>query len=99
MTVPVPKRRVVFIAGGGTGGHLMPALAIATELRRQRPDLEPVLIGAERGIEARLLPTRDFRYHLLRSEPVYRRQWWKNFRWPFLFLGLIKRIGRLFDEE
>lgn len=77
----------------------MPALAIATELRRQRPDLEPVLIGAERGIEARLLPTRDFRYHLLPSEPLYRRQWWKNVRWPFLFLGLIRRIGRLFDEE
>jgi UDP-N-acetylglucosamine--N-acetylmuramyl-(pentapeptide) pyrophosphoryl-undecaprenol N-acetylglucosamine transferase len=97
--VPAPGRRVVFIAGGGTGGHLMPALAIATELRRQRPDLEPVLIGAERGIEARLLPTRDFRYHLLPSEPIYRRQWWKNVRWPFLFLGLIRRIAKLFDEE
>lgn len=92
-------RRVVFIAGGGTGGHLMPALAIATELRRQRPDLEPVLIGAERGIEARLLPTRDFRYHLLPSEPIYRRQWWKNFRWPFLLYGLTRRIGKLFAAE
>lgn len=99
MTVPSPKRRVVFIAGGGTGGHLMPALAIATELRRVRPDLEPVLIGAERGIEARLLPTRDFRYYLLPSEPIYRRQWWKNFRWPFLFFGLLRRIGKLFDSE
>jgi UDP-N-acetylglucosamine--N-acetylmuramyl-(pentapeptide) pyrophosphoryl-undecaprenol N-acetylglucosamine transferase len=99
MTAPSANTRVVFIAGGGTGGHLMPALAIATELRRQRPDLEPVLIGAERGIEARLLPTRDFRYHLLPSEPIYRRQWWKNFRWPFLFLGLIRRVGKLFDQE
>ncbi len=99
MTVASSPKRVVFIAGGGTGGHLMPALAIAAELRRQRPDLEPVLIGAERGIEARLLPTRDFRYHLLRSEPIYRRQWWKNVRWPFLFLGLIRRVGELFDQE
>jgi UDP-N-acetylglucosamine--N-acetylmuramyl-(pentapeptide) pyrophosphoryl-undecaprenol N-acetylglucosamine transferase len=93
------SKRVVFIAGGGTGGHLMPALAIATEIRRQRPDLEPVIIGAERGIEARLLPTRDFRYHLLPSEPIYRRQWWKNFRWPFLFFGLLRRIAKLFREE
>ena len=44
----------VLIAGGGTGGHLMPALAIAAELRRHRPDLEPVLVGAERGIEKTL---------------------------------------------
>jgi len=40
----------------------MPALAIAEGLRARRPDLEPVLVGAMRGIEATLLPTRDFRH-------------------------------------
>lgn len=92
-------RRTVLIAGGGTGGHLMPALAIAARLRAQRPDLEPVLVGAERGIEATLLPTRDFRYHLLPVEPIYRRQWWKNVRWPAVAWGLLRRLGRLFAEE
>lgn len=91
--------RVVFIAGGGTGGHLMPALAIATLLRQRRPDIEPVLIGAERGLEARLLPTRDFRYHLLPVEPVYRRQWWKNLRWPVVAVRLLARLSALFREE
>jgi UDP-N-acetylglucosamine--N-acetylmuramyl-(pentapeptide) pyrophosphoryl-undecaprenol N-acetylglucosamine transferase len=89
----------VLIAGGGTGGHLMPALAIAAELRRQRPDLEPVLVGAERGIERTLLPTRDFRYALLPAEPLYRRQWWKNLRWPFLAGRLLRAVGRLLDKE
>nr|MBP9201845.1 glycosyltransferase [Gemmatimonadales bacterium] len=77
----------------------MPALAIAARLRAQRPDLEPVLVGAERGIEATLLPTRDFRYHLLPVEPIYRRQWWKNVRWPAVAWGLLRRLGRLFAEE
>ncbi len=86
-------RRVVFIAGGGTGGHLMPALAIATRLRERRPDIEPVLIGSERGIESQLLPTRDFRYHLLPVEPIYRRQWWKNVRWPFVAIRLLSRLS------
>ena len=95
----VPRRPVVLLAGGGTGGHLMPALAIATRLRERRPDLEPVLVGAERGIEARLLPTRDFRYHLLPVEPIYRRQWWKNLRWPFLAARLVGRLNTLFEEE
>ncbi len=73
---------VVLIAGGGTGGHLMPALAIAAEIARVRSDLEPVLVGAQRGIEATLLPRYPFRHYLLPAEPLYRRQWWKNFRWP-----------------
>lgn len=99
MSGPPPRRRTVLIAGGGTGGHLMPALAIATRLRERRPDLEPVLVGAVRGIEATLLPARDFRYHLLPVEPLYRRQWWKNLRWPYVGLLLLRRLSRLFDEE
>ncbi len=89
----------VLIAGGGTGGHLMPALAIAAELRRQRPDLEPVLVGAERGIEKTLLPTRHVRYVLLPAEPLYRRQWWKNWRWPVVAGRLVRATGRLLDQE
>jgi UDP-N-acetylglucosamine--N-acetylmuramyl-(pentapeptide) pyrophosphoryl-undecaprenol N-acetylglucosamine transferase len=95
----VPGRRTVLIAGGGTGGHLMPALAIAVRLRELRPDLEPVLIGAERGIEAQLLPGRDFRFHLLPTEPLYRRQWWKNLRWPAIGLRLHRSLGHLFRHE
>jgi UDP-N-acetylglucosamine--N-acetylmuramyl-(pentapeptide) pyrophosphoryl-undecaprenol N-acetylglucosamine transferase len=90
---------VVLISGGGTGGHLMPALAIAAELRRRRPDLEPVLVGAVRGLEYSLLPTRDFRYVLLPAEPLYRRQWWKNWRWPVVAGRLVQSVGRLLERE
>ena len=92
-------KRSVLIAGGGTGGHLMPALAIAHELDARNVGLEPVLVGAVRGVEARLLPTRDFRYHLLPSEPIYRRTWWKNLRWPAIAGRLLRRVEQLFDEE
>jgi len=77
----------------------MPALAIAAELRRQAPDIEPVLVGAERGIEAGLLPIRDFRFHLLPAEPIYRKQWWKNVRWPVLAVRLLRRTSALLAEE
>jgi UDP-N-acetylglucosamine--N-acetylmuramyl-(pentapeptide) pyrophosphoryl-undecaprenol N-acetylglucosamine transferase len=89
----------ILIAGGGTGGHLMPALAIAQALRERAPDVEPVLVGAVRGVEARLLPTRDFRYHLLPSEPIYRRTWWRNARWPLLAGRLLRDLARLFAAE
>lgn len=89
----------VLIAGGGTGGHLMPALAIATRLRERRPDLEPVLVGARRGIEAMILPNRDFRFHLLPTEPLYRHQWWKNIRWPVVAIQIADALTQLFEYE
>lgn len=92
-------RRTVLIAGGGTGGHLMPALAIAAAIRELAPAVEPVLVGAERGVEAAILPGRDFRYRLLPSEPIYRRAWWKNLRWPFIAGRLLRQVARLFAEE
>lgn len=89
----------VLIAGGGTGGHLMPALAVAERLVADRPDARVVLVGAQRGVEARLLPLRRWPYHLLPAEPIYRRQWWKNARWPFLAVRLVRQVDRLLDEE
>lgn len=77
----------------------MPALAIADALREHEAALEPVLVGAVRGVEARILPTREYRFHLLPSEPIYRRAWWNNFKWPFVAGRLLREIGRLFDAE
>ena len=91
--------RRIFIAGGGTGGHLMPALAVAQALRELDPEVEPVLVGAARGVEAQVLPTREFRYHLLPVEPLYRRQWWRNLRWPWVAIGLWRALGRLYAAE
>lgn len=55
---------VVVFAGGGTGGHLYPALALSEALVRIRPDVRPVFVGAEQGIEARILPSRGIEHHL-----------------------------------
>src|ERR671918_800472 len=91
--------RTILIAGGGTGGHLTPALAIASAIESLGDGLEPVLVGAMRGVEAKILPTRDFRYHLLPSEPIYRRAWWKNVRWPLLAGRLLRGVDELLDAE
>ncbi len=71
--------RILF-AGGGTGGHLYPGLAIARALVAQRPDLRPHFVGARRGIEREVLPTTEFPHTLLDLHPVYRPQLWRNWR-------------------
>ena len=77
----------------------MPALAIAAALRASRPDVEPVLVGARRGVEASLLPRRPFRYHLLPAEPLYRRAWWRNARWLLATGPLAVAARRILREE
>ena len=89
----------LLIAGGGTGGHLVPALVVAGAVRQRQPDWRVVLAGAERGIEARILPERDFPFALLPSEPVYRRQWWRNVRLPAAAYRTVRAAGALLDRE
>src|SRR2546430_14474942 len=84
----------VLLAGGGTGGHLMPALALAQALREARPDVEPVLVGALRGIEAQVLPRQPFRFHLVPIEPIHRRARWRHLRWPLGALRAWRAAGR-----
>ncbi len=55
MSVARPAKTVLF-AGGGTGGHLFPGIALAEEFQRLEPDINIVFAGTERGIEARVIP-------------------------------------------
>ncbi|MGH9863669.1 MAG: undecaprenyldiphospho-muramoylpentapeptide beta-N-acetylglucosaminyltransferase [Candidatus Acidiferrales bacterium] len=57
----------VMIAGGGTGGHVFPALAVAAELRRRDPANELLFVGADAGLEARVVPAAGYP---LRTLPV-----------------------------
>jgi UDP-N-acetylglucosamine--N-acetylmuramyl-(pentapeptide) pyrophosphoryl-undecaprenol N-acetylglucosamine transferase len=59
MRVKEGTKRIV-IAGGGTGGHLFPALAVAEELRRRHPLAAIAFIGGRRGLETRLVPSAGF---------------------------------------
>lgn len=46
----------IVLSGGGTGGHIYPALSVYKELKRRNPDLEALYIGTQKGLEARIIP-------------------------------------------
>lgn len=70
----------VLFAGGGTGGHLYPALAIARAMVAADARVKPFFIGARRGIEREILPETEFPFELLDLHPLYRSQPWLNWR-------------------
>ncbi len=57
----------VVIAGGGTGGHLFPGLAVARALKMRMPDARISFAGTAAGIEARVIPSTEFELDLIRS--------------------------------
>jgi UDP-N-acetylglucosamine--N-acetylmuramyl-(pentapeptide) pyrophosphoryl-undecaprenol N-acetylglucosamine transferase len=57
----------VVIAGGGTGGHLYPGIAVARELLSRKPDTMVTFAGTARGIESRVVPREGFELDVLRS--------------------------------
>jgi len=71
---------VLCIAGGGTGGHVMPALALADAARERWPGLDVRFIGAERGLEAKLLPERGESVLLLTMHGIKGAGLWQRTR-------------------
>src|SRR5262249_6845552 len=64
MTIEAPR---IVIAGGGTGGHLYPGIAVAKELLARHPNALITFAGTARGIEARVIPREGFGLDLIRS--------------------------------
>jgi UDP-N-acetylglucosamine--N-acetylmuramyl-(pentapeptide) pyrophosphoryl-undecaprenol N-acetylglucosamine transferase len=90
--------RIVF-AGGGTGGHLYPGLAIARAVQRLRPDIQPFFVGARRGVERDVLPTTGFPFVLLDLHPLYRSDPWNNWRTLAGMFTAWRGLGRVFREQ
>jgi UDP-N-acetylglucosamine--N-acetylmuramyl-(pentapeptide) pyrophosphoryl-undecaprenol N-acetylglucosamine transferase len=58
------------IAGGGTGGHVFPALALADELKRRRPEAAIVFVGTRNGLEAELVPRAGWPLEFVRAKGI-----------------------------
>ena len=97
--VPHPGFPTIIVAGGGTGGHLYPGLAIARALTKLSPELDIVFIGARRGIERTVLPQQPFGFELLDLHPLYRPAVWRNWRTAVGAASAWRRLGALFTAR
>jgi UDP-N-acetylglucosamine--N-acetylmuramyl-(pentapeptide) pyrophosphoryl-undecaprenol N-acetylglucosamine transferase len=65
--------RSVVLAGGGTGGHIEPALALADCLRRHDPDVRVTCLGTPKGLENEIVPARGWDLRLIPAYPMPRK--------------------------
>lgn len=87
----------VLIAGGGTAGHIFPAVAVARELQRLG-DIEPVFVGVADRLEARLVPEAGFDLHPIPAVPVPRRPSPALLRVPARVRAAVRECERIIAE-
>lgn len=90
----------ILIAGGGTGGHVFPGIAVAEELKASHPQVEVLFIGGKQGLEAQAVPEAGFRLRTLATAGFPRRRPW---RWPWAVLvnvfGLLQALWIVLTER
>lgn len=90
----------VVIAGGGTGGHLFPGIAVAEELRRLDPGGEVLFVGTSRGLEARMIPGLGWRLALISSGGVTGMKWNRALQGlASVARGVVESLGLLRRES
>jgi UDP-N-acetylglucosamine--N-acetylmuramyl-(pentapeptide) pyrophosphoryl-undecaprenol N-acetylglucosamine transferase len=88
----------LLISGGGTGGHVLPALAVAQAFRGEHPDGELLMLGTRGGLEESLVPAAGFRLETLRVRGLDRDAPWKNLGLPWLLPTAMAGAVRVLDR-
>lgn len=94
----MPRLQHVVLAGGGTAGHISPALALADALRRRIPDIGLTLLGTARGLETKLVPERGYDLELIPAVPIPRRPSLDLLRVPSRLWGAVHAVEAILDR-
>ncbi|SED23067.1 UDP-N-acetylglucosamine-N-acetylmuramylpentapeptide N-acetylglucosamine transferase [Amycolatopsis tolypomycina] len=92
------KAPVVVVAGGGTAGHIEPALALADAVMRLRPDATVVALGTERGLENKLVPARGYPLELIPPVPLPRKPTPELVKLPLKVRDSVRKTREVLDR-
>lgn len=88
----------LIISGGGTGGHIFPAVAIANELRRRQPDAEILFVGALGRMEMTRVPEAGYDIVGLNISGLQRRLTPQNLLFPLKVMRAVRKAGKLINQ-
>ncbi|MCX2575582.1 undecaprenyldiphospho-muramoylpentapeptide beta-N-acetylglucosaminyltransferase [Pedobacter sandarakinus] len=88
----------IIISGGGTGGHIFPAVAIANALKRLVPNCEILFVGANGRMEMEKVPTAGYKIIGLNISGMQRGSLMKNLALPFKVFGSVRRALQIIGD-
>ncbi|MGI8814061.1 MAG: undecaprenyldiphospho-muramoylpentapeptide beta-N-acetylglucosaminyltransferase [Pseudonocardia sp.] len=88
----------VVLAGGGSAGHIEPALAFADAVRRLRPDARITALGTERGLDHTLIPARGYSLELIPPVPLPRKPTPELLRLPLKVRAAVRRTREILAD-
>lgn len=88
----------IVVAGGGTAGHIDPAMNLADEIMRRHPDAHITALGTSRGLETTLVPSRGYPLELIPAVPMPRRLNADAFSLPWRLRDAIKTTRNVLDR-
>lgn len=91
-----PRR--IIISGGGTGGHIFPAIAIANALKKLDPATEILFVGAKGRMEMERVPAAGYKIIGLDIQGIQRKSILKNLLFPFRLLGSVMRSMKIISD-
>jgi UDP-N-acetylglucosamine--N-acetylmuramyl-(pentapeptide) pyrophosphoryl-undecaprenol N-acetylglucosamine transferase len=88
----------VIISGGGTGGHIFPAIAIANALKALDPSTEILFVGANGRMEMEKVPAAGYKIIGLDIQGIQRKSIWKNVMFPIKLIRSVQKALRIIRE-
>ena len=88
----------VIISGGGTGGHIFPAVAIANALKALDPQNEILFVGANGRMEMEKVPAAGYQIVGLDIQGINRKEFWKNIFLPFKLFKSMNKARKIVRE-
>src|ERR1700749_4508003 len=92
--VAVKAKRII-ISGGGTGGHIFPAIAIANALKKLDPATEILFVGANGRMEMEKVPAAGYKIIGLDIQGIQRKSILKNLMFPFKLIGSLLKARQI----
>lgn len=88
----------LLISGGGTGGHIYPALALIEEVKKKQPDSQILYVGTTKGLESRIVPNAGIDFKTIEIQGFKRSLSLQNFKTVYLFLKSVRDAKQIIRE-